>query len=415
VTDQPRDSLNILAPTSAKSKLDYLHRQLYRDAAERSGLSRRELLGLGALGLIAAACGGSTNAGGGGGNGGSSPSGGGGNTLAGKPIENQLVIYNWSEYDAASTTKKFEANHPSTNVKETYYSSNDELLAKLAAGGTGYDIIVPSQNAVAQLITQNGLMSLDKALLPNLKNLDPKFVKASYDPTGDFHVIKDYGITMIYYMNTVVSDHPKTMLDFYNLLPKYVSKGRTNILDGAEEVIPLALMALGIDPNTDKASDFAKVKKFLLGIRKGVTTIDSSNYINDAIAGKIILGQGWNGDVRRIVQARKKQGDITPVLLSGMSEVWSDNWCIPSTAPDPVAAHAWINWLLEPTTAVAEMNYHNYPIPIPSALDQMPASLKNDPLFNVSTKYTDNYKYILNVNPNVVNQRTQIYGEFKAA
>jgi spermidine/putrescine transport system substrate-binding protein len=413
VTDQPRDSLNILAPRSAKSKLDYLHRQLYRDAAERSGLSRRELLGLGALGLIAAACGGSTNAGGGGG--GSTAASGGGNTLAGKPMEKNLVIYNWSEYDAASTTKKFEANHPSTNVKETYYSSNDELLAKLAAGGTGYDIIVPSQNAVAQLITQNGLMQLDKTLLPNLKNLDPKFVKASYDPTGNFHVIKDYGITMIFYMNTVVTDHPKTMLDFYNLLPKYVSKGRTNILDGAEEVIPLALMALGIDPNTDKASDFAKVKKFLLGIRKGVTTIDSSNYINDAIAGKIILGQGWNGDVRRIFQARKKQGDITPVLLTGMSEVWSDNWCIPSTAPDPVAAHAWINWLLEPTTAVAEMNYHNYPIPIPSALEQMPASLRNDPLFNVSTKYTDNYKYILNVNPDVVNQRTQIYGEFKAA
>jgi spermidine/putrescine transport system substrate-binding protein len=413
VTEQPRDSLNILAPRSAKSKLNYLHRQLYGDAAERSGLSRRELLGLGALGLIAAACGGSTNAGGGGNSGGAAS--GGGNTLGGKPIEKNLVIYNWSEYDAASTTKKFEANHPSTNVKETYYSSNDELLAKLAAGGTGYDIIVPSQNAVAQLITQNGLMQLDKALLPNLKNLDPKFVKASYDPTGNFHVIKDYGITMIYYMNTVVTEHPKTMLDFYNLLPKYVSKGRTNILDGAEEVVPLALMALGIDPNTDKASDFAKVKKFLLGIRKGVTTIDSSNYINDAIAGKIILGQGWNGDVRRIFQGRKKQGDITPVLLSGASEVWSDNWCIPSTAPDPVAAHAWINWLLEPSTAVAEMNYHNYPIPMPSALDRMPASLKNDPLFNVSTKYTDNYKYILNVSPDVVNQRTQIYGEFKAA
>jgi spermidine/putrescine transport system substrate-binding protein len=415
VTDQPRDTLNILAPESAKPKLQYLHRQLYRDAAERSGLSRRELLGLGALGLIAAACGGSTNAGGGGGGGGSAPASGGGNSLAGKPMESNLVIYNWSEYDAASTTKKFEANHPSTNVKETFYSSNDELLAKLAAGGTGYDIIVPSQNAVAQLISQNGLMSLDKALLPNLKNLDPKFLKAEYDPTGNFHVIKDYGITMIYYMNTVVTDHPKTMLDFYNLLSKYVSKGRTNILDGAEEVIPLALMALGLDPNTDKSSDFAKVKKFLLSIRKGVTTIDSSNYINDAIAGKIILGQGWNGDVRRIYQARKKQGDITPVLLSGMSEVWSDNWCIPVSAPDPVAAHAWINWLLEPTTAVAEMNYHNYPIPIPSALSQMPASLKNDPLFNVPSKYTDNYKYILNVSPEVVNQRTQIYGEFKAA
>ena len=93
MTEEPRDTLNILAPTSAKPKLDYLHRQLYRDAAERSGLSRRELLGLGALGLIAAACGGSTNAGGGGG-GGASSAAGGGNTLAGKSMESNLVIYN---------------------------------------------------------------------------------------------------------------------------------------------------------------------------------------------------------------------------------------------------------------------------------------------------------------------------------
>jgi spermidine/putrescine transport system substrate-binding protein len=413
VTD-PRKSLNILAPTSAKPKLDYLRRQLYRDAAERSGLNRRELLGLGALGLLAAACGGSTNAGGGGGGGGSTPASGG-NTLAGKPMESSLEIYNWSQYDAASTFKKFGAAHPATHVHETFYSSNDELLAKLSAGGTGYDIIVPSQNAVAQLIGENGLMALDDALLPNLKNLDPSFLKPSYDPTGQFHVIKDYGITMFFYMNTVVTDSPKTMLDFYNALPKWVGKGRTNVLDGAEEVVPLALMALGLDPNTDSAADFSKAKKFLLTARKGITTIDSSGYINDAIAGKIILSQGWNGDVRRIVQARKKQGDITAVIPSGTSEVWSDNWCIPSTAPHPVAAHAWINWLLEPATAVAEMNYHNYPIPIATALAAMPASLKNDPLFNVPKKYSDNYKYILNVSPSVVNQRTQIYGEFKAA
>jgi len=119
--------------------------------------------------------------------------------------------------------------------------------------------------------------------------------------------------------------------------------------------------------------------------------------------------------VRRLVQGRKKQGDITPVIPTGTSEVWSDNWCIPATAPHPVAAHAWINWLLEPAVAVAEMNYHNYKIPMPAALAQMPASLKNDPLFNVPKSYTDNYKYILNVSPSVVNQRTQIYGEFKAA
>jgi spermidine/putrescine-binding protein len=252
-------------------------------------------------------------------------------------------------------------------------------------------------------------------LLPNLKNLDPSYLKPSYDPTGEYHVIKDYGITMIFYNNQIISEQPTSMLDFYHLLPKYGSKGRTNLLDGAEEVVPLALMALGIDPNTDQKSDFDEVTKLLNSVAKGVTTVSSFGYIDDAIAGKIILSQGWNGDVRRIVQGRKKQGDITAVLLDGASEIWADNWCIPSTAPHPVAAHTWINWLLTPSTAVTEMEYHNYGIPIPAALSELPGSLKNDPLFNVPKKYTDNYHYILNVSPQVVQQRTQIYTQFKAA
>ena len=80
-----------------------------------------------------------------------------------------------------------------------------------------------------------------------------------------------------------------------------------------------------------------------------------------------------------------------------------------------MAAHAWINWLLTPSTAVTEMNYHNYKIPMPAALNQLPSALKDDPLFNVPKSYTDNYHYILNVSPQVVETRTQIYSEFKAA
>ena len=110
---------------------------------------------------------------------------------------------------------------------------------------------MPSQNAVAQLIEEKGLMALDKALLPNLKNLDPSFLKPSYDPTGEYHVIKDFGITMFFYNNKIITEQPQTMQDFYDLLNKYVRKGRTNLLDGAEEVVPLALMAIGMDPNTD--------------------------------------------------------------------------------------------------------------------------------------------------------------------
>jgi spermidine/putrescine transport system substrate-binding protein len=415
--NEDQDHLRILAPREMKPKLDYLHREVQRAAGRR--IDRRQALGLGGMALLAAAaaaCGKTTTSSGGTS---ASPAGSAANTLAGKPLENHLEIYNWSQYDDPSTFTKFtklpaEAKAGMT-THETFYSSNDELLAKLHAGGTGYDIIVPSQNAVAELIDEKGLMALDKALLPNLKNLDPSFLKPSYDPTGDYHVIKDFGITMFFYNNKIVTGQPKTMHDFYMSMPKYVNKGRTNLLDGAEEVVPLALMALGLNPNTDSQSDFNQVKSFLLSIRKGVTTIDSSAYINDAIAGKIILSQGWNGDVRRIVQGRKKQGDITAVIPTQASEIWADNWCIPVGAPHPVAAHAWINWLLTPSTAVTEMNYHNYKIPMPSALAQLPPALRDDPMFNVPKTYTDNYHYILNVSPQVVQARTQIYTEFKAA
>jgi spermidine/putrescine transport system substrate-binding protein len=415
------NQLNILAPRSLKPKLDYLHREV-QDAAGRP-LSRRQALGLGGMALLAGAVGCSTSTSPASSSGSAAASSGApstsANPLTGKPVENHLEIYTWSEYSDPSTFTKFTKLpaelKAGLTLHETFYSSNDELLAKLHAGGTSYDIIVPSQNAVAELIQENSLLALDKALLPNLQNLDPSFLKPSYDPTGDYHVIKDFGITMFFFNNKVVTEEIKTMHDFYQALPKYVGKGRTNLLDGAEEVVPLALMAIGLDPNTTSQSDFNQVKSFLLSIRKGVTTIDASAYIDDAIAGKIILGQGWNGDIRRIVQGRAKQGDMTGIIPTAASEIWADNWCIPAAAPHPVAAHAWINWLLTPSTAVTEMNYHNYKIPMPSALSQLSPDLQNDPLFNVPASYTDNYHYILNVSPQVVEARTQIYSEFKAA
>jgi spermidine/putrescine transport system substrate-binding protein len=410
---EPRDELRILAPVESKGKFDYLHRQVQRAAG--MPITRRHALGLGGLAILAAACGTTTTTGGG-----SSPQPtNSANPLTGQPLESKLEFYNWSQYDDPSTFKKFMQlpDEAAVGMKthETFYSSNDELLAKVNAGGAAYDIVVPSQNAVAQLIEEGKLFSLDMDLIPNIKNLDPSFLKPSYDPTGQYHIIKDFGITMFFYNNQIITEDPKSMNDFYGLLTKYVSKGRTNLLDGAEELVPLGLLAMGKDPNTDSQSDFDEVKAFLLSVRPGVTTISSFGYINDASAGKIILSQGWNGDVRRIVHAREKEGDITAVIPTEASEIWADNWCVLADAPHPVAAHAWLNWLLEPSTAVTEMNYHNYPIPIPAALSEIPTDLSSDPLFNVPKQYTDNYQYILNVSPEVVQARTQIYSEFKAA
>ena len=193
-----RDHLNLLAPLETKPKLDQLHRDIVRAAGHP--LSRRSALGIGGL-LLLSACGSTST--GAGATGGSTAAA---DALSGKPLENHLEIFNWSQYDDPSTYKKFMAlpdeAKAGLKIHETYYSSNDELLAKLNAGGSTYDIIAPSQNAVAQLIETNKLLKMDDALLPNKKNLDPKFLKAEYDTTGEYHVIKDYGITMFFYNNT---------------------------------------------------------------------------------------------------------------------------------------------------------------------------------------------------------------------
>src|SRR5438552_3884517 len=175
--DPHQDDLRVLAPITAKPKLDYLHREVQRAAGRR--ITRRQDLVLGGMAIlagVAAACSESNS---------STTSGGsaGSNPLTNQPLESHLEIYKWSQYDAKSTFTDFlkqpAEKQAGMTYHETFYSSNDELLAKLNAGGTSYDIIVPSQNAVAELIQEGMLMRLDRDLLPNLSTLDPSYWKPS--------------------------------------------------------------------------------------------------------------------------------------------------------------------------------------------------------------------------------------------
>jgi spermidine/putrescine-binding protein len=259
---------------------------------------------------------------------------------------------------------------------------------------------VPSQNAVGELVELGSLMKLDKALIPNASAVESSWVKTSYDPTGDYKVVKDFGVTMFFYNNKIITEKPTTMKQFYDLLPKY-AQGRTHQPDGRRG----GGGAAGADgarlrPEHRRPAELDKAKSFLLSIRGGVTTIDSSTTSTTRSAGKIILGQGWNGDVRRILSARKKQGDITAVLPQDTSEKWADNWCIPATAPDPVAAHAWINHLCDRRWRSRRWSTTTTRSRSRRRSTRRRPTLKNDPLFNVPASYTDHYKFILNLRRN---------------
>lgn len=411
MSPKPDGELRVLAPASLKPKMDRLARLSQTAAWRERGVkvSRREALGLGGLALLIAGCGGSTG-GSGGGSGGAAKAAGSG--LAGKPLESNLLIYNFSEYLDPKTRSSFHKKNPGTTVKETYYSSSDEMEAKIKAGGGDYDVIVPGQNSIAPLGESGLLHELDHSLIPNLSNLQPQWKDLDYDKGNKYTVVKNWGYVGFYYRNDLIDAQPKTYMEFLQGLPAAAEKGRTNMLEGTTTIIGDTMIAMGMDPDSENAADYDKAVKFLQPLAASIKTLDASTNRADTISGKIIYGQAWSGDLAQIADARK---DVTCVAPDGACERFADNWAIPAKAPHPVAAHAWINYLLDPAIGLQEMKYSGYGTANAKTW-ALPGAKKyaDNPLVNLEQDKINGYKFILSPTPKVLNLRQQAYEKFRA-
>jgi spermidine/putrescine transport system substrate-binding protein len=367
-------------------------------------MNRRELLGLGALALGAAACGGST----GGGGGGSASS----QSLSGDKLESTLKFYNWAQYVNPENTKAYEAE-TGVNFEEANFTSNEQLLTKLQTtkGQKTYDIIVPDADHVRIEKDLGLLMKLDHSLIPNLKNLAPHWTQVTYDPGNVYSVVKDTGITCFTLRSDTVKAELHTWKDFFDFLPH--SGGLTvNFIESPSEVIGVALNSLGYSMNTDDESQLSQVRDLLLSVKPHVDTVNEV-YVNDFQGGKIDLGITYSGDGLRIQAARKKEGDIEVIAPEGKSEIWTDNWAISAYAPDPVAAHAWINFILQPEVNAKEMEYVAYEVGTPASYPIV-GELAQNPLVVFPDRILNEYE-ILETTPERQNSRQKIWNEFKAA
>jgi spermidine/putrescine transport system substrate-binding protein len=367
-------------------------------------MNRRELLGLGALALGAAACGGST-----GGGGASSQAA---SNLTGKKMESTLHFYNWGQYHDPGNTKIYEQKYH-VNFAETNYTSNEQLLTELQTtrGQPVYDIIVPDADHVRIEKGLGLLMKLDHSLIPNLKNLAPHWRRLDYDPGNVYSVMKDTGITGFTMRTDKVKADLRTWKDFFDFLP-HAQGLSVNFIESPAEVIGVALNALGYSMNTESQTELNAARDLLLKVRPHVNTINEI-YINDFIAGSIDLGITYSGDGLRVRAARKAQNDIKVVAPDGRSEIWIDNWAISAYAPDPVAAHAWINFMLDPAVNAREMEYVQYEVGTPASYPLVGAEAK-DPLVVFPPRVLNDYE-ILYTTPAGLDARTAIWSAFKAA
>jgi putrescine transport system substrate-binding protein len=274
--------------------------------------------------------------------------------------EKVLNIYNWSDYIAEDTIQNFEKETGIT-VRYDTFDNNEIVHAKLVAGKTGYDIVVPS-SGWAKLQMDGGLLrKLDKSQLPNLKNLDPDIQKqiGSLDPGNQYLVNWLWGYTTIG-INTAkvkaalgAEPMPANVWElFFNT--KYVSKLKgcgVSVLDSASEVLPAALLYLGKDPFSKNAADYQAASALLKSVRPYVTLFSSSGYINDMASGSICLALGWNGDIniarRRAIEG-KTGSDIVALIPKTGGILFFDMMAIPVDAPHPNNAHVFMNYIMRP-------------------------------------------------------------------
>jgi putrescine transport system substrate-binding protein len=289
--------------------------------------------------------------------------------------EKVLNIYNWSDYVAVDTIANFEKE---TGIKVRYdtYDNNEILHAKLVAGKTGYDIVVPS-STFARLQMDGGLlMKLDKAQLPNLKNMDPDIQAqiATIDPGNQYLVNWLWGYTTIGINTAKVKaalgsePMPANAWElFFN--PKYASKLKScgvSVLDSASEVVPAALHYLGKDSYSKSAADYQEALALLKSVRPYITLFSSSGYINEMASGSICMALGWNGDIN-IARARAIEGktgqDVVALVPKTGGVLFFDMMAITADAPHPKNAMLFMNYIMRPEVHAALTNKVKYANP----------------------------------------------------
>lgn len=299
-------------------------------------------------------------------------------------------VYNWSDYIAEDTVKKFEEQ---TGYKVVYdvYDSNETLEAKLLAGSSGYDVVVPTSHFLQRQIAAGIYQPLDKSKLPNLKNMDEGLMKqaAAYDADNAHSVIYMWGTIGIGVNVAKVKERlgDSAPTDSWALVfdPQYASKLADcgiAMLDSPTEMLPEALAWLGLDPTTSDRAELEKAAETLKAVRPYIRYFHSSQYISDLANGEICVAVGYSGDVfiaaARAEEASTGQEIAFQIPKEGALQ-WFDLMAIPSDAPNPEGAHAWINFVMEPQITAEITDYVYYASANREAMPLIAEEIRTDP------------------------------------
>lgn len=294
-------------------------------------------------------------------------------------LSRELYFYNWSDFVDPGVLAQFEAIYGVRVILDTY-DSNEDMIAKLRAGNSGYDIVVPSDYAVTIMAAENLAAPLDKTLLPNLVHIDPDLLDQPFDPGNVVSVPYLYGTTGIAYNARFFPEGVDSWAALFDLeqIAKY--RGKFSMLDDERETPGAALRYLGYSLNTTDPAILEQVKALLIAQKPFLAAYNSADQNRKLASEEYIIAHAWNGAA---LQARNGLGDefsgnpnIRFVIPKEGGMIWMDNLVIVADSPNVYTAHVFINFLMDPQVAAQNAAWVGYLTPNQDAIPLLPEELK---------------------------------------
>ncbi len=297
---------------------------------------------------------------------------------------NELHLFNWNNYLAEETAKAFEASCKCKLVQD-FFSDNEELLAKLAAGATGYDILVPTGNAVETLIAQGALRELDHSKIKGLSNIKPQFLNLFFDPGNKYSVPYAYSVTLIGY-NVEKMKELGLPTDTWAVIfePKYLEKvqGKVTVLDSQRELFAAALRYLGYSVNETDENKLREARDLILRAKPYWAAFNASSYIKELTIGNIWLAHGYSNDMFQAAQDATKAKRPFSIGYSTPKEgavLAVDNMVLHKSGPRPDLAYQFINFMLIGENAAQLSNMIGSGNPNAAAMPYIDPIVKDNP------------------------------------
>jgi spermidine/putrescine transport system substrate-binding protein len=297
-------------------------------------------------------------------------------TLGSAKAEGELFIYNWTEYTPPELITKFE-QETGIKVSVDTYDSNETLLAKLQAGATGYDLVVPSQNFVPILVKEGLVQKVAVHSLPNYKNMKAKWKMPEWDPQQEYTAPWQWGTTSFSYNGELYSGKGKSLQEFFE--PSQDVRGRLSVFGTPDEVVSLANIYLGLPFCSEDATQMQRIQDLLVKQKEYVVAYNSETMSDLLASGEAVMTNHWSGFSRLgrltgapIVYAYPKEGVVG----------WFDSLVVPTSAKNVENARKFMNFMMDPVNMAMLTENQGYGDAVAGTEAYYSAELKSSPEIN---------------------------------